>query len=132
MEVSKFFNKAFQKKLLSYIETFSINDYANNILSEVNKLINLMNKIDVDTLPENIRSLKMQNFEDLSAIRNMTFSNFVDILNKTPALMPLAILILRVQTNLKNLKQSLLYVVSKNDFRLFILIKKGQDCPFHS
>mgnify|MGYP004545387735 FL=1 len=37
MEVSKFFNKAFQKKLLSYIETFSINDYANNILSEVNK-----------------------------------------------------------------------------------------------
>lgn len=61
-----------------------------------------MNKIDVDTLPENIRSLKMQNFEDLSAIRNMTFSNFVDILNKTPALMPLAILILRVQTNLKN------------------------------
>ena len=132
MEVSKFFNKAFQKKLLSYIETFSINDYANNILSEVNKLINLMNKIDVDTLPENIRSLKMQNFEDLSAIRNMTFSNFVDILNKTPALMPLAILILRVQTNLKKLKQSLLYVVSKNDFRSFILIKKGQSCPFQS
>lgn len=132
MEVSKFFNKAFQKKLLSYIETFSINDYANNILSEVNKLINLMNKIDVDTLPENIRSLKMQNFEDLSAIRNMTFSNFVDILNKTPALMPLAILILRVQTNLKKLKQSLLYVVSKNDFRSFILIKKRQDCPFQS
>ena len=105
-----FFSEHFQKKLVEYIPNISIVKYAKNILPVIKQCTDNLNSFDKNSLPEEIRDLKVQNVEDISKIRSLKITDFDRLLNNTPALIPLAILILKTNLNLKKLKASNLFI----------------------
>ncbi len=107
-----FFNKDFQKNLLKYIANISVEEYTRKILPNIENSLELLTKITEDTLPKDIRTLKVQNFKDISKKKNITLSTFARLLENTPALMPLAIILLKINRNLTQLKERYLFIDS--------------------
>lgn len=89
----EYFNKVFQKKLLTYIANISVSEYTKNIIPNIKKSLDLLTRVTDDTLPKDIRTLKIQNFEDISKKKNITLSTFERLIENTPALIPLLICI---------------------------------------
>lgn len=109
-DIEVFFNKQFQKKLMEYIPKLSIVEYSRNILPVIQKCANNLNAFDKNALPDEIRDIKVQNIEDISKIKSLKITDFDRLLKNTPALIPIAILLMKTNLNLKKLKSRNLFI----------------------
>jgi len=109
--IDLYFNEVFQKKLLSYITNLSVIEYAEKILPNIKNSIDLLSHVDDATQPQDIRTLKIQNFEDIPK-KQMTLPVFKRLVENTPALMPLALILLKINRNLTQLKERYFFVDS--------------------
>lgn len=107
----EYFDEVFQKKLLTYITNISVVEYTKKILPNIQNSVDLLTKITDETLPQDIRTLKIQNFEDISK-KHMTLPTFKRLIENIPALMPLALVLLKINRNLTQLKERYLFIDS--------------------